>query len=150
MDVKAILLEELRSARRLTNKILAAMPESDIDFRPTPDEMDFGAQALHILSSYSTLFEGLTGKGWNWDQGMTRAAYPTQEAILRLSESETERLMSFVEGLAPERLFEQVQTGWGKEETVLGLLMSWITHEAHHRGQMVVYLRLRGIKPPEY
>nr|NIM13383.1 DinB family protein [Candidatus Aminicenantes bacterium]NIM80034.1 DinB family protein [Candidatus Aminicenantes bacterium]NIO82289.1 DinB family protein [Candidatus Aminicenantes bacterium]NIQ68157.1 DinB family protein [Candidatus Aminicenantes bacterium] len=23
-------------------------------------------------------------------------------------------------------------------------------HVAHHRGQMVIYLRLKGIKPPQY
>jgi uncharacterized damage-inducible protein DinB len=29
-------------------------------------------------------------------------------------------------------------------------LWSYFTHTAHHRGQAEVYLRLKGIKPPEY
>ena len=29
-------------------------------------------------------------------------------------------------------------------------LWSYFTHTAHHRGQLEVYLRLKGIKPPDY
>jgi uncharacterized damage-inducible protein DinB len=29
-------------------------------------------------------------------------------------------------------------------------LWAYFTHTAHHRGQAEVYLRLRGIKPPDY
>jgi uncharacterized damage-inducible protein DinB len=34
--------------------------------------------------------------------------------------------------------------------TVSEWLWSYFTHTAHHRGQAEVYLRLKGIKPPEY
>jgi uncharacterized damage-inducible protein DinB len=29
-------------------------------------------------------------------------------------------------------------------------LWSYFTHTSHHRGQAEVYLRVKGIKPPEY
>ena len=29
-------------------------------------------------------------------------------------------------------------------------LWAYFTHTAHHRGQLEVYLRLKGIKPPDY
>lgn len=150
MDAKAILLENLRFERRLTRETVSAMADGDMAYRPTPEQMELGTQALHILSSYATLMEALSGKGWNWDQGMTLSTYPTREAILELYDAETARLMSVVEGLASESLFEIIQTGWGAKEALLQLLISWIAHESHHRGQMVTYLRLKGIKPPAY
>ncbi|MFZ5816073.1 MAG: DinB family protein [Bacillota bacterium] len=150
MDAKAIVLENLRTERRLTRETVVAMTDGDMDFRPTPEQMDFGTQALHILSAYSTLMEALSGKGWNWEQGMTRATCPTQAAILELYDAETARLLAFVEGLEPEEFYTVVQTGWGAKEAVLALFMGWMTHEAHHRGQMVTYLRLKGMTPAPY
>ncbi len=29
-------------------------------------------------------------------------------------------------------------------------LWAYFTHTAHHRGQAEVYLRLKGVKPPDY
>jgi uncharacterized damage-inducible protein DinB len=29
-------------------------------------------------------------------------------------------------------------------------LWAYFTHTAHHRGQLEMYLRLKGIKPPDY
>lgn len=150
MDAKAILLNNLRFERRLTRETVAAMTDADMAYRPTTEQMEFGTQMLHILSSYVTVMEALEGKGWNWDQGLTLAKYPTQEAILKLVDEESARLLSFVEGLAPEKLFEPVQTGWGTKEAPFQFLMSWVVHEAHHRGQMVVYLRLKGMQPAKY
>lgn len=150
MDAKAILLETLRSERRLTRETVAAMTDGDMAFRPTPEQMEFGSQALHILSAYATLTEALSGRGWNWEQGMSLSKYPTQEAILKLYDEETARVAAFVEGLAPEQLFEVIQTGWGVKEAMLQLFISWVTHEAHHRGQMVTYLRLKGMTPAAY
>ncbi len=145
-----VMLECLRGERRLTRETVAAMSDGEIGFRPTEEQMTFGMQALHILSSYATLMEALRGKGWNWDQGMNTERYPTLKAILELYDQESERLLTFVEGLAPQAVFEEIQTGWGAKETLLQLLISWLAHEAHHRGQMVTYLRLAGKQPATY
>lgn len=34
--------------------------------------------------------------------------------------------------------------------SVRDALLNMYMHVAHHRGQAIVYLRLKGIKPPEY
>lgn len=150
VDLKAALLKTLRFERRLTRESVAAMADADMAYRPTPEQMAFGTQALHLLSAFATLLEALAGKGWVWDQGFTLENYPTREAILQLYEEETARLEQFIVGLAPGRFGEMIQTGWGTQEPLVQLLIDWIAHESHHRGQMVTYLRLKGIKPPRY
>lgn len=150
MDLKAVVMKTLRFERKLTRETLANMADGDMSFRPTPEQMDFGAQGLHILSAWSTLLGALSGQGWVWDQGMTREKYPTQAAILELCDAETARLFSYVEGLTNEQLAREIQTGWGTQESLLQLFIDWAAHESHHRGQMVTYLRLKGMKPPAY
>jgi len=150
MDTKSVILECLRSERRLTRETVSAMAGGDIAFRPTPEQMTFGNQALHILSSYATLMKALQGEGWNWDQGMTTDRYASLEAILDLYAQESERVFAFVADLAPSAMLEEIQTGWGAKETLLQLLVNWLAHEAHHRGQMVTYLRLAGKQPAAY
>lgn len=150
LDLKRVVLKSLRFERKLTRETVENMTDADMGFRPTPEQMDFGTQALHILSAYATLMGALSGLGWVWDQGMTREKYPTQADILQQLDSETDRLVRFIEELTNERLTQEVQTGWGTQEAVLQLFVDWITHESHHRGQMVTYLRLKGMTPPKY
>lgn len=150
MDPKAVLLDTVRAERRRTRATVAAMADGDMAYRPAAEQMDFGTQALHILSAWATLMGALSGRGWVWDQGMTREKYPTQEAILKLYDEESARLYRFLEGLDPEGLGREVETPWGKRAPVFGLLLDWVAHECHHRGQMVAYLRCKGMKPPEY
>ena len=37
----------------------------------------------------------------------------------------------------------------GYEETRFALLIKAIEHQAHHRGQTTIYIRLQGIRPPQ-
>lgn len=150
MELKPILLKTLRFERKLTRESVAAMTDGDMAYRPTPEQMDFGTQALHILSAYATLMGALSGQGWVWEQGFTRDKYPTQQDILALYDQESERLIQFIEGMTEAQIAEEVQTGWGVKEPALQLLIDWFAHESHHRGQMVAYLRLKGMTPPRY
>jgi uncharacterized damage-inducible protein DinB len=40
--------------------------------------------------------------------------------------------------------------GGTRKMTGFEWLWSYFTHTAHHRGQAEVYLRVKGVKPPDY
>lgn len=150
MNIKEILLESLKSERRLTRDTIVAMTDGDVQFRPTEVQMNFGSQALHLLSAWETLRDALQGKGWEWEKGLTQEQYPTQELVLSKFDEVTAADLEYYGNLEPEQLLVKVTTGWGTQEPVLALFYSFLTHEAHHRGQMVTYLRLKGMKPATY
>jgi uncharacterized damage-inducible protein DinB len=51
--------------------------------------------------------------------------------------------------MTPEKLDAVVGTA-NRKMTGFEWLWAYFTHTAHHRGQLEVYLRLKGIKPPDY
>jgi uncharacterized damage-inducible protein DinB len=70
------------------------------------------------------------------------------EVIKMLNES-YDFVIKTVGTLTPEQLDKEVDLGFAKM-TGLEAMMSAMVHTAHHRGQCVVYLRVKGIKPPAY
>ena len=54
-----------------------------------------------------------------------------------------------VASMTPDKLSAEVGPA-GRKMTGFEWLWSYFTHTAHHRGQAEVYLRVKGIKPPEY
>jgi uncharacterized damage-inducible protein DinB len=65
------------------------------------------------------------------------------DAVLR--ERRSTRLSQMTDGMLLDRL--KTKMGELSRYWALHLILD---HATHHRGQAVVYLRLNGIKPPEY
>jgi uncharacterized damage-inducible protein DinB len=54
-----------------------------------------------------------------------------------------------VDALTPETLHKTYQTGEGSL-TGLNLVLGDLDHTTHHRASAEMYLRAKGITPPEY
>ncbi|HYG57968.1 MAG TPA: DinB family protein [Symbiobacteriaceae bacterium] len=150
MNMKEIWLQSLSSERRLTRETIAAMKDGDVQFKPTEEQMPFGLQALHIVSCQKTLVEAFRTNEWHWEQGYDLVKFPTLEAILTAFDQGQAAETGYYESLEPEEFGRIIKTPWGSSEPVIQMLYSFLAHEAHHRGQMVTYLRLKGMVPPQY
>jgi uncharacterized damage-inducible protein DinB len=150
LDIQSILLHNLQFERRLTRETIAAMVDGDIQFKPTEAQMSFGAQALHFISAQETLFDAFRGNGWVWDRSITLEAFPTLQAILTKYDEQTAMELDYYRSLDPDQFGRPVNTAWGGPEPLVQLAFAFLTHEAHHRGQMITYLRLKGMEPPKY
>lgn len=150
MDIKKIALNRMAGERRLTRETIVAMTDGDMLFKPTPEVMSFGGQALHIVLSQAVLLEAFQGKGWHWEMPITLEQFPTKEAILAKFDEVNQAAVEYYESLEPDQFGRLVETGWGPPEPLFELFFSFLTHETHHRGQMVTYLRLKGMQPPQY
>jgi uncharacterized damage-inducible protein DinB len=150
MNIKDIWLTNLQSERRITRETVAALGGGNVAFRPTEQQMTFGAQALHLISAQKTLLLGIQGKEWNWNQGIDTEHYPTLDAVLSVFDAVTAEELAYYQGLEPEQYDRHIPTPWGEPEHMVQLLYAFLAHEAHHRGQMVVYLRLMGLQPAQY
>jgi uncharacterized damage-inducible protein DinB len=125
----------------------ALMPERDDDFKPVKEEMSFKEHLLHIADNINWL-----SSEYLMVPSMKRikdTATLHKKAVIKiLSDAYDSGLLSH-RALSPAQLQELVSFFAGPMSR-LQILVLMHDHQTHHLGQLVVYLRLRGIKPPEY
>jgi len=151
--VKDALIKHWKITGEFTLKVAEAMPAENYNFRPVPEEMTFGQVMTHIGAADIGTCAAVSG--------MQRPDEPAQVAAWRKDQKLDVDRASAVEYL--KVVFEFCNkaieaTTWEKLDAKVGTTpltgferyWSYFTHTAHHRGQAEVYLRLKGVKPPEY
>ena len=136
------------TAKDLTLAVAAAMPAENYDFKPNPEEMSFGEQMMHIAQA---------------NYGYCAYASDTKSPFVPLAKDSkvdkadaTKQLAAsfdYCTGVFAKVTDAQLDLMHGSGEykaATRDLMMGVMIHMAHHRGQAEVYLRLKGIKPPEY
>jgi len=68
--------------------------------------------------------------------------------ITKISET-FDKTTEFISNYDPKRLEERVDY-FGANRTKRQILLLLADHITHHRGQMLVYMRLNGLTPPKY
>jgi uncharacterized damage-inducible protein DinB len=124
-----------------------AMPDTDYGFRPVPAEMTYAEQLKHMAGNMIWLSSSyLQGTKGHVDPSATAN---TKKDIIPMLEKSFAYALETISRLTTADLDEQVEffAGTMSRRRIL-MLMS--DHLTHHRGQLVVYLRLRGIEPPRY
>ncbi|GGE15013.1 DNA damage-inducible protein DinB [Marinithermofilum abyssi] len=150
MSVKEELLASWKRSRQLTKEVAEAMPAEKWDFRPTDDVMSFREQVLHILAGEQWFLRGMQEGEWEFRPEITLERYPDMASTLEAVTYWTDRHAELISSI--EDLDAKVTTPL-KPDVPLPkriLLQGAITHEVHHRGQLIVYLRLNGIQPPAF
>ncbi len=130
-----------------TVEVAQAMPADRYDYQPTEDQMNFKNQLIHIMSNINWLTtEYLNGKSVDFD---LKSSDYSKEQLIEMLKSAYGNAARAVSRLNEENLEEQVEffAGPKSKRQIVSLLND---HSTHHRGQLIVYLRLNGIKPPGY
>jgi uncharacterized damage-inducible protein DinB len=137
-----------------TMAVAKAMPTDSWAFRPNPEEMTFGELIVHISAAN---LNACANAG-----NVQRPAIPEpiQKAVAEKRPADRDPSLQFltntfnfcndiVAGMTNEKL-EAVTGLTTRKMSGFEWLWGYFTHTAHHRGQAEVYLRVKGIKPPEY
>jgi uncharacterized damage-inducible protein DinB len=136
-----------KNAGIYTLKMAELMPEEFYDFKPTPDVMSFKEQLLHLAQNIEWLSTSylLSGKK---PQKNDTAVKTKADVIQRLNEVYNIGLLAH-QSLSAAQLNEVVSFFAGPK-TKRQILLLLHDHQTHHVGQIIVYLRLKSIKPPAY
>jgi uncharacterized damage-inducible protein DinB len=151
----------MRVVRKNTIAIAEDIPETQYDYRPTPESRSVRETLLHVASMMLFDFhihekqrlesmEGFDFRGFfaGLETYEKRALSKTE--ILNLLRDEGERWCGWVEGLPDARAAEIVRTRAGavpSGKSRFEMLMGTKEHEMHHRAQLMVIERLLGIVP---
>ena len=141
-------LTKLQHSKEYTMQVARLMPENKYDFKPVADEMGFGEQLIHICSNMQWLCGSyLTVEKMKFD--ISSAKSLTKEAIIGLLNETYDYSINALKKFDTKQLADTVSFFAGPK-TKLQIINLLNDHQTHHRGQVLVYLRLNSIKPPDY
>ncbi|MNK70170.1 DinB family protein [compost metagenome] len=149
------LIAEFEYEVESTRKLLHAVPEKDLSFRPSPVSWTMGELAQHIATIYYWYVGVFTQDVYDMAADSLERGSPDDiGATLELFEKNTEKALKALKSVSEEDLQKPWTMKIG-EKTVLGplaraaVVRSFLyNHVYHHRGEMVVYLRSTGNTPP--
>lgn len=138
-------------ARAYTLEYLNAANDEVIGFAPTPEMRTFGKQMLHIAEANYGFASTASGKASPFTFGDLENAgdkYKTKEALTKAVMDSYDFVLSALRDLDKSRLNESIKMFNRFEMTREVAFKKAFEHQTHHRGQTTVYLRLKGITPP--
>ncbi|CAN5547737.1 hypothetical protein BH11BAC5_BH11BAC5_51080 [soil metagenome] len=141
-------ITKLQNSKEYTLKVANLMPEEKYGFKPVPDEMSFGEQLLHISANLNWLTSSYITDSKSTE---TKPTTPVEkkEEIIKILTKTYDFAISALKSFEASHLSDTVSFFAGPK-TKLQIMNLISDHQTHHRAQLIVYLRLNGIKPPEY
>jgi uncharacterized damage-inducible protein DinB len=139
---------KLEHAKKYTSKVAELMPGEKYNFKPTPDEMTFGEQLLHLSANMKWLCTSYLSSSEIPILKTSKQCQNKECIITELNET-YDYAIYVLRHFNPLQLSDTVTffAGPMNKIQIINLLND---HQTHHRAQLLVYLRLNGIKPPEY
>ncbi|AXT61634.1 DUF1572 domain-containing protein [Aquimarina sp. AD10] len=146
---KDAFLEKWKNSKEYLLQIAEKMPEEHFDYKPTDREMDFKSQLLHIRGNMlwlgTTYFSSV-----KFDREKLKENIPETklEVITELTKA-FDSVYTQVQNSKSEDLQTEIDFFAGRKSKlqILNLLQDHVTH---HRGQLIVYLNLNQVEPPQY
>jgi uncharacterized damage-inducible protein DinB len=130
-----------------TNLIRAAekMPEEHYGFQPTPEVRTFGQLVGHVADAtgmFCASAAGETNPGKGYEKNATTKAdlVAAITAMFSYCDGVFEK-MNDAKGIEPTKLM-------GREYTRIGVLAFNNMHNFEHYGNIVTYMRIKGLVPP--
>jgi uncharacterized damage-inducible protein DinB len=156
MIVKTLLAEFEHEAEN-TRKLLSAIPDSALDYKPSEKNWTTGQLASHIAEVYNwyqpTLHENVMDMAaYTYDKGDISKA----SNIVAKFEENLKNARQAMETVTDDKMFENWKMVMGSEDNVIFPEMPRVqvtrsflfNHLYHHRGELVVYLRATGNNVP--
>jgi len=148
-QTKDQMIADWQRAKNYTKAYLDAMPEDGYGFKPTPEMRSFAGQMLHLADGNYFLVGAATGKpGPLGKESAEKTVAQTKEATAKAALDSYDYVISVLQNATPAQLQEMAKVG-GKDITKQVAFNKAFEHQTHHRGQATVYLRLKGVTPPQ-
>ena len=137
---------------RVFDKAVGMIPPEHLEFRPTPDNMSARDMAHHVYTIVLLTAAGVrNGEVTRGDMGgITLDLRQVTDArqLVEFGARVMEYARAALAALTEEELDREIQYYFGMRASGQDSIQNMMEEVLHHRGQMQVYLRLMGVKPP--
>ena len=144
------LVADWERAKVFTKEYLDAANEDVINFKPSSEMRSFAEQMLHLAMGNGGIVSTSTGKDRPFKENIEKLdQYKTKEALTKAVMESYDFVIATLKQMDDQKLAEKVKFFNGQEYTREVGIGKAFEHQTHHRGQTTIYLRLKGITPPQ-
>lgn len=140
---------KLSRAHAYTLELASRMPADKYGFRPSSGQMSFAEQLLHLSQNLAWLSSSYLDKKQQNPLTKADSRLEEKDSILAIVNRTYNYALRTLESFTPGELTDTVSffAGPMNKLQIINLIND---HQSHHRGQLIVYLRMNGIAPPPY
>jgi uncharacterized damage-inducible protein DinB len=152
MDMQEF-VADWKISKQFTIDVANAMPAEFYNFKPNPDEMTFGEQIVHIATANAFRFNQITGIQTPFAIDLSKNPPTDKPSATKMLEQSFDYVIAVLPQITPEQLKRTWHIPSWKGHTDpdgRAMIVNMFVHTAHHRAQCEVYMRVKGIKPPDY
>ncbi len=148
-SAKAQLLKDWERAKVYTDEYMNAVPADKYDFKAQDSIRSFAQQLLHLAGGNYALGGAGIGKESplprrNLEQAKSANS---KDSVMYFVRSSYDFIISGIKAMDGSK-FEEKAKLFNFEESRTVWLAKVFEHQTHHRGQLTIYIRMMGIKPP--
>ena len=139
----ATIAETLERALGSTLEIVRAFPDDKLDFWPAPNMMTVTEQIEHLAHNLEYVVEPVAAL---YDH--SSEASQSSDPVPRLERAVT-RVNAVMAAVPEDDWLREVGFPGDFKMNILQAALVTLEHDAHHRGQLIVALRILDIDPPK-
>ncbi|GAA5220536.1 hypothetical protein GCM10025777_11660 [Membranihabitans marinus] len=131
-------------------EIAEIMPDELYDFRPTGEEMSFQEQLIHMAGNMVRLSHAYLSFSELEPPERIKAENADPSEVKQYLKAAYSFSRSAIESQDETSLNKMANNFFAGPKSRRQIIFLMNDHLAHHRGQVIVYLRLNQLKPPSY
>ena len=143
-------LAHWRIEKQYSLAVLDAMPAEHYDLKPTPAQRSFADQIGHYVHANANYFKTFGLPIEPPPVPATKSPQSLRNYLLASYDYVAQVLTAMTEEDFSRRDVDFSPAGPTQLHTAQDVFMRAYMHSAHHRGSVVVYLRLAGVEPPRW
>ncbi|MBA4852452.1 DinB family protein [Emticicia sp. BO119] len=146
---KEQMVKEWERAKAYTKLYLETMPDDGYDFKPSPDIRSFAQQLLHLADANYNFAALASGIKSPVERGASeKSEDKSKAATTKMVLDSYDFVINALKGMTDEQMKEMVKFGNRGDMSKEMVFAKAFEHQTHHRGQTTIYIRMKGIKPP--
>lgn len=144
----AKMIADWERAKIYTKAYLDVMPEDGYAYKPNPEIRSFAQQMGHLADANFAFASSATGKKSPFTESVEKMTDQSKAAISKVTMESYDFVITSLKAMSDTDLSKAVKV-FGKDMTAGSAIEKAFEHQTHHRGQTTVYIRMKGVKPPQ-